>query len=102
MISSRKSRVPRDFQKFLKNGNNKARLMELFKSYLIDKRVKVLNLLRSNIIYYSLENECTCIRHSGVTVEEQLASDQEEADTKIILHARYELAKSFSGYRYSN
>ena len=49
-VKSVLSYVPREFQEFLKRGNNKSRLIELFFYYIIQKRCKVLNVTKTSNI----------------------------------------------------
>ena len=44
------SNVPREFQEFLKNSDNKDRLIELFFDYVIQKRCNVLNDKRCEVL----------------------------------------------------
>ena len=73
---------------FLLNGPNKSRMIELIYDTLKTNRVKVINILRCNN-YQVLANKNNCIKIilSSVSTLGDYVSDQEEADTKIILHA---------------
>ena len=70
----------------LLNGDNKTRMMELIAEYIETHKAKVFNILRTNKILISLDNKCISISRLSTTVEESLKSNQEEADTKVILH----------------
>ena len=47
--------------------------------------------LSSEMIYSSLDGVCLKITQDTVTEETQLSSNQEEADTKLLLHAKHVL-----------
>ena len=86
IIKSIQSKVPRDFKNFLSNGENKTRMITLLFDYFASNRVKVLNTLRASKLVLSKDTDTTCITLSSVYVDDELTSNQEEADTKIILH----------------
>ena len=83
------SMIPRNFTEFLNNGDNKTRLIELIKDELIQKSQEMLDLLSSEVIFYSLDGVCLKIARDNVAEETQLSSNQEEADTKLLLHANH-------------
>ena len=89
MIQSSKSKAPRNFGDFLKNGENKRRLISLMKEVIVTNRLRVLNMLRCTEMYISTENNCMKLTLSSATEETQLSSNQEEADTKILLHCQH-------------
>ena len=47
--------------------------------------------LSSEMIYSSLDGVCLKITQDTVTEETKLSSNQEEADTKLLLHAKHVL-----------
>ena len=61
IIGSCKSKVPRDFANFLKNGENKTRLIEIISEVIVDNRVKAIKLLQTEVIYISRYQETICI-----------------------------------------
>ena len=67
------------------------RLIELIKDGLIKNSQEMLELLSSEMIYFSLEGVCLKITRETVTEETQLSSNQEEAGTKLLLHANHVL-----------
>ena len=71
----------------MKNEINKTRLIDLIFEYIINHRSNCLQILRANKIFLSKDGECTEISLSSVNVNRDLSSNQEEADTKVILHA---------------
>ena len=88
IICSTSSRIPRNVTEFLKNGDDKTRLIELIKDELIKSSQEMLS---SEMIYFSLDGVCLKITRDTVTEETQLSSNQEEADTKLLLHANHVL-----------
>lgn len=58
IISSSSSRIPRNFNVFLNNGDNKTRLIEVIKGYLIENRAQVLTKLGCQVIYFANDNDC--------------------------------------------
>ena len=67
--------------------------MELISEYIDTHKAKVLNILRTNKIMILLDNKCISISRLSTGIEESLTSNQEEADTKVILHT-YQILKS--------
>ena len=59
IVQSARSKVPRNFTDFLKNGENKRRLIELMLETVEKNRLQVLNLLRCTEMYFSIENHCS-------------------------------------------
>ena len=57
---------------------------------------KLLTKLKCSTVYFSQEDVTYCINESGVTVKQDLSSNQEEADTKVILHCHHALEESLS------
>ena len=53
IITSGKSKLPRDFNCFMLNGENKIRLIAVLFECIIANRMKVLNLVRSTSVYMS-------------------------------------------------
>ena len=56
MIKSKKSKVPREFQEFLRNGENKTTLIKMMFMLIIENKDRVLLLLKTNTIYLSSES----------------------------------------------
>ena len=94
IIKSSKSKIPRNFNNFLSNGENKTRMINLIFETLTEEKVKVLNLLKSTRLYLSNDNTCTLLTLSDTLVIEDLCSNQEEADTKLVLHALHAINES--------
>ena len=55
-------------------------------------KVKILNLLRTNELFLSMENTCRLLTHSSSEDVSELQSNQEEADTRVVLHAMHALS----------
>lgn len=86
-IKSSKSKIPREFSKFLSNGENKLRMIEIIFQVLEVKKVHVLNSLRTTKLVLSRFEECKIITLSSCDSFVTLVSNHEEADTKVITHA---------------
>ena len=89
MIQSSHSKIPRNFSEFLKNGENKTRLIEIVKDELVAKKTTVLQELKCRRINFSMDGICYGITKDSVEVIDELSSNQEEADTKLLLHAKH-------------
>ena len=94
VIRSAKSKIPRNFSDFLKNGENKKRLIILMRDTIIENKVKALDLVNCGELYFSTDNDCRRITQSLSVREESLVSNQEEADTKLVLHSLHALNES--------
>ena len=77
--------VPRKFHEFLQIGCNKTRLIELLFEYLQINKDEPLRTLRSHDLVLSSDDSCVVVSRVAVMEDLNLSSDQEEADTKIIL-----------------
>lgn len=91
LIASPKSSLPRDFSAFMRNGENKTRLIEIISEVLRNNSTEVLEKLHCQMMVISQEDVTYCITTSGVVIKEELSSNQEEADTKVILHSHQSL-----------
>ena len=91
IVNSVVSRLPRNFNDFLKNGNNKTRLIELILDVLVQRTNEVLKILKTDELYYSMDNKCYLITNQGIVTVEDLSSNQEEADTTVVIHASHAL-----------
>ena len=89
MVQSAQSKIPRNFSEFLKNGENKTRLIELIKDVLIANKEDVLRNLSCQSIFFSMDKICYHITASTVEIDDELSSNQEEADTKLLLHYKH-------------
>ena len=94
LVKSLQSKILRNFQSFLLNGDNKSRMMELVLEYTDTHKAKVFNILQNNKIMIILDKKCISISRLSTLFEESLTSKQEQADTKVILHSHQILKSS--------
>ena len=87
LLKSSKSKIPREFNKFLLNNENKQKMVEIFFDVLEEKHVKVLNLLRTNQLVLACDEFCKILTLANIEDFRSMISNQEEADTKVILHS---------------
>ena len=93
IIGSIKSKIPKDVEKFLSNNENKTQLIQLIFRYIQQNFSAVLVKLATEIIFLSRDNECfritsrSCVTSRSCDSYPALVSNQEEADTKVILHS---------------
>ena len=66
----------------------------MISEYIETSKAGVLNILRCNKIVISLDCKCVVLTHVSTTIEMSLVSNQEEADTKVILHCYHILNES--------
>ena len=93
-IKSLKTSCPKDFkERMLHNPHNKSRLVELLVDYVCQNQKVVFKDLKCSEIYISAEGKCY-----QVTIDQEmkefpaLFSNQPEADTRVILHAKHAIA----------
>ena len=92
MVQSALSKMPRNIKDFLKNGENKSRLIELIQDVLIENKEEILGMLKCQEIMFSMDKVCRRITRTSVSLVEALCSfKQEEADTKLLLYAKHML-----------
>ena len=82
-----KSKVPRNFNAFLCNSENKTRLISLIREVLMKRRVEILRSLKCQAICISMYNFCELLDDTNCIELPELSNHQEEADTKVCLHA---------------
>ena len=97
LIRSGKSKVPRNFSEFLQNGENKTRLTDLILTVVLERKLEVRSSFNSEEIYFSTDGQCNTINRVDVINVPELSSNQEEADTKLCLHARHALNSADRG-----
>ena len=66
-------------------------MIEILSEVIRDNFAKVLTTLRCSTMFISHEGVTYCLTESGVTVKEELSSNHEEADTKVILHCYHSM-----------
>ena len=86
LLKSSKSKIPRNFNKFLSNSENKQKMVSMF-DVMEEERCKVLDLLRTNKLVLAGDNFCKVLTVSTAEDFTTLISNQEEADTKVVLHS---------------
>ena len=69
------------------NDDNKNYLIKLVFEYVINEKQTAIPLLKTDVIVLSGDNECYTVTSGLVTANYELKCNQEEADTKVILHA---------------
>ena len=94
LIGSVKSKVPREINKFMLNNDNKASLIKLMFEYVINEKENVISLLMTESIVLSGDDESYTVSCDSVIQNDDLKSNQEEADTKVILHAIHAIKNS--------
>ena len=72
--------------KFYTNGENKNQLIEMTFNFIKENPTRSLSILKCNEIILSGDEFCEKITDESVTVYDDLISNQEEADTKVVLH----------------
>ena len=97
LIRSVKSKVSSNFNELLQNGENKTRLIDLTLTVILERKLEVLSSLNSEEIYFSTDGQCHKINRDDVINVPELSSNQEEADTKLCLHARHALNSADRG-----
>ena len=90
------SKIPREFSKFMQNGEMKIRLIEIISEVIIYNKEKALKKLQTKAIYISKDQQTICITEQAANEVQELTSNQEEADTKLILHSLHALASGSS------
>ena len=90
-------RLPRNFDEFLENGDNKTILIEIFFDVLTAEREYVLSKLKCEILFYSMDGECFTFNRNGVEQYQELSSNQEEAGTKMIMHCAHAMDSDEDG-----
>ncbi|CAB4006806.1 Hypothetical predicted protein [Paramuricea clavata] len=96
IIRSPQSKIPRDFRGFLQNGKNKKRMIMLMREVLMKNQQKTLEMLNCKEIFFSTLDDCIKITENCSCNIEGLASNQEEADTKVVLHCKSAPASSLN------
>ena len=93
IIGSIHSKLPRDMKKFMENGENKTALIEMLFKYIIENKDSVLQMLQTQKMVLSGDDWCFTVTTVDAFAND-LQSNQEEADTKVILHTMHILQES--------
>ena len=80
VIRSSSVRIPSNFQHFLNNGDNKERLFEVIEEVWSENKY----ILGDRVVFFARADKCTKIDETGCTNVEELRSNHEEADTKVV------------------
>ena len=84
MVKSSKTRIASNFNNFLKNGENKTRMIDLMCQHIQDNSKTACNSMKCSTIYFSKENSTYKMKkNSPPSLATHLSSNQEEADTKV-------------------
>ena len=96
-IKSLTSKIPANFkERILRNPTNKTRLVQLFVEYVSKYSTDVLKQLGCRTILISAESLCHKFTETERSSYPPLESNQPEADTRLILHARDALQSTAS------
>ena len=87
MIKLFNTMIPCDLNSFYSNADNKTQLIKLTFDYIKTHPKKCLDILKCSTIFMSGDEYCEKVTLENVINVESLVSNQEEADTKVILHA---------------
>lgn len=87
LIKSFNTLIPSDLNGFYSNGENKTQLIKLTFEFIKANAKKCLDILNCNAIIMSGDEYCEKVTIENVLNVENLVSNQEEADTKVVLHA---------------
>ena len=68
------------------NDDNKIFLIKLVFEYVINEKQTVISFVKTNLIVLSDDNECYTVISGLVKANCESKSNQEEADTKVVLH----------------
>ena len=93
LIKSINTLLPSDLNAFYSNAENKTRLINLTFEHIKTNPKKFLDILKCDTIVMSGDEYCHKVTQENVTNVESLVSNQEEADTKVVLHALDALKK---------
>ena len=94
LITSVQCKILRNANKFFSNNDNKSHLIDLTFYYIKTHPIKCLTILKCDTIILSGDTSCEIVNHHECRPYEELKSDQEEADTKVVLHALSVLSTS--------
>ena len=93
IIGSVQSKLPADMGKFMLNNENKCSLINMVMDYTSTNKKALLRKLKCQMIYFSTDGETRLFTADSDRIVPELTSDQEEADTKLILHLAHALDK---------
>ena len=79
--------IPQNWKQFLTHGENKANLARYYTQYITENAPELLKEGQTIFVSGGQEDQASSITCEGVKEVSSLCSNQEEADTRIILHA---------------
>ena len=87
--------MPHDINKFMMNGENKTALIDLTFQCIRENKEIVIQMLQTQMVVLSGDDKCFTIFCANVC-QNNLRSNQEEADSKVLLHTIHILQESES------
>ena len=78
--------IPKEWKKFLTRGENKENLAAFYTNFIIENAGEELNEGETIFVSGGLKEKAYRVTKDGTTEYQSLKSNQEEADTRIILH----------------
>ena len=78
------------------NDENKTSLIKLIYNFIIDQKEQVLRMLKTEMLILSGDDESFTVIVDVIQENQDLRSNQEEADTKVILHTMNILEEDFT------
>ena len=70
MVQSALSKMSRNFKDFLKNGENKSRLIELIQDVLVENKEEILGMLKCQEIMFSIDKVCKRITRTSAWLKQ--------------------------------
>ena len=89
LINSAASKIPSNFNEFLKNGENKTRLIEILKDELILHRNSIMIEHGCNQMFFSMDSVCYRITVDSISEVEDLKPIKKKRTHKLLLHAKH-------------
>ena len=88
IIASVKSKLPRDMNQFMLNNEDKIQFIQLIITFVETNQYLVLqDILQTDFVVLSGDNDCCLVQLGNVEERYHLTSNQEEADTKVLLNS---------------
>ena len=88
IIASVKSKLPRDMNQFMLDNKNKTQFIQLIFAFVKTNLCLVLqDIFQTDCVMLSGDNNCCLVQLRNVKESYHLTSNQEEADTKVVLHS---------------
>ena len=87
IIKSTNSKISKDFQAFCE-------MVKIRTDLLFETLLSSVDRLQTSVIYFSKKDSFVRVNASQVTAVDELSSNQEEADNKVILHSAHVITKT--------